>query len=208
MTVPAPVVPAPDVPKGVVLAAVVLAGGAARRFGGDKLAAEIDGRPLLEHALDGLPTDAAVALVGPPRFVGRPVAVLAEEPPGGGPAAGLVAGLTWALALDPVAIVTLPGDAPAGGRAAERLLAELDRSGVDAVVGVDETGRDQVLQLALRPVAARRLIELAGPDRGRDQSVRGLVARLDPARLPLVAELSRDIDTVDQLAHFRNLGRT
>lgn len=190
-----------------MLAAVVLAGGAARRFGGDKLAAEIDGRPLLEHALDGLPDDAAIALVGPHRPVGRPVSTVAEEPPGGGPAAGLVAGLSWALGLDPTAIVTLPGDAPAAGRAAERLLAELDRTGVDAVVGVDEAGRDQVLQLALRPVAARRLVELAGPDRGRDMSVRGLVVQLDPGRLTLVADLCRDIDTVDQLTHFRNLNR-
>lgn len=191
-----------------MLAAVVLAGGGARRFGGDKLAAEVDGRPLLEHALDGLPDEAVVALVGPQRPVSRAVTTLAEDPPGGGPAAGLVAGLTWALGLDATAIVTLPGDAPAGGRAAVQLLAELDRAGADVVVGVDQTGRDQVLQLALRPVVARRLVELAGPDRGRDQSVRRLVAQLDPTRLVLPAELSRDIDTVDQLEHFRNLDCT
>lgn len=185
----------------------MLAGGAARRFGGDKLAAEVDGRPLLEHALDGLPAEAAVALVGPQRSAGRPVVTVVEDPPGGGPAAGLVAGVSWALGLDPDAIVTLPGDAPAGGRAALRLLAELDRTGADVVVGVDQTGRHQVLQLALRPVAARRLVALAGPDRGRDQSVRRLVEQLDPSRLALAAELSRDIDTVDQLMHFRNLDR-
>jgi molybdopterin-guanine dinucleotide biosynthesis protein A len=192
----------------VGLAAVVLAGGGSRRFGSDKLTADVDGRQLLDHALDGLPTGAAIALVGPPRSVARSVQVVAEDPPGGGPAAGLVAGLTWALATGAAAIVTLPGDAPAGGEAAGHLLAELDRTGAEAVVGVDRSGRDQVLQLALRPYAARRLIELAGPDRGRDQSVRRLVSALAPVRLELAAALSLDIDTTAQLAHFRNRNRT
>jgi molybdenum cofactor guanylyltransferase len=186
----------------------VLAGGESRRFGADKLAAEITGRPLLEHALDGLPAGTAVAVVGPSRPLSRSVTVLREEPAGGGPAAGLVTGLIWALGTRAPAVVTLPGDAPAGGRAAVLLLAELDRRGWDAVVGVDGSGRDQVLQLALRPAAARRLIEVAGPDRGHDQSVRRLVAALAPARLTLSEEQSRDIDTADQLDHFRNLGRT
>ncbi|HVK36398.1 MAG TPA: NTP transferase domain-containing protein, partial [Microlunatus sp.] len=190
------------------LAAVVLAGGGSRRFGADKLAAEIAGRPLLDHALGGLPAETAVAVVGPTRVLSRSVTVLREDPPGGGPAAGLVTGLIWALSTGAAAIVTLPGDAPAGGRAAVLLLAELDRQGRESVVGVDLSGRDQVLQLALRPAAARRLIEIAGPDRGHDQSVRRLVAALTPGRLPLSDELSRDIDTSDQLDHFRNLRRT
>ncbi len=190
------------------VAAVVLAGGGSRRFGSDKLTAEIAGRPLLDHALDGLAAEIAVAIVGPTRSLSRPVTVLREDPPGGGPAAGLITGLVWALSTDAVAIVTLPGDAPAGGRAAMALLAELDRRSADAVVGVDGSGRDQVLQLALRPAAARRLVELAGPDGGHDQSVRRLVNALAPARLTLSADQSRDIDTVDQLRHFRNPSRT
>ena len=190
------------------VAAIVLAGGEARRFGGDKLAADLDGRALLEVALDGLPDDWAVAVVGPPRRLVREITVLREDPPGGGPAAGLITGLIWALTAEVEAIVTLPGDAPEGGRAALLLWAELGRQERDAVVGVDGSGRDQVLQLALRPAAARLLVELAGPDRGRDQSVRRLVAKLTPARLALADSLSADIDTVDQLRHFRNLRRT
>ena len=34
--------------------AIVLAGGASSRFGSDKLAAELDGRPLLHHALEAV----------------------------------------------------------------------------------------------------------------------------------------------------------
>lgn len=190
------------------VAAIVLAGGQARRFGGDKLAADVDGRALLEIAVDGLPEEWAVAVVGPPRPLARQVAVLREDPPGGGPAAGLVTGLIWALSTDAEAIVALPGDAPGGGRAAVLLRSELVRRERAAVVGVDGSGRDQVLQLALRPAAARLLVELAGPDRGRDQSVRRLVTMLAPARLTLPDDLCADIDTVDQLRHFRNLRRT
>ena len=76
------------------------------------------------------------------------------------------------------------------------------------MVGVDGSGRDQVLQLALRLAAARLLVELAGPDRGHDQSVRRLVTSLTPARLTLPDDLCADVDTVDQLKDFRNLHRT
>ena len=190
------------------VAAIVLAGGQARRFGSDKLAADVDGRALLEVALDGLPDDWAVAVVGPPRQLARDVTFLREDPPGGGPAAGLITGLIWALTTDVEAIVTLPGDAP-GGRSGGRAAAgRARRQARDAVVGVDGSGRDQVLQLALRPAAARLLVELAGPDRGHDQSVRRLVTTLTPARLALPDDLCADIDTVDQLRHFRNLRRT
>jgi molybdopterin-guanine dinucleotide biosynthesis protein A len=188
------------------LSAVVLAGGEARRFGGDKLAADIDGRSLLEHALDELPTDARVAVVGPARPLSRTATFLREDPPGGGPAAGLITGLIWALELRAEVIVTLPGDAPGGGRAAAVLLADL-RPNEQAVVGLDESGRQQVLQLALRAAAARRLVELAGPERGHDQSVRRLVSALAPRPRALPADLSYDIDTADQLRHFRNHNR-
>lgn len=196
-----------------LLAAVVLAGGQGRRFGGDKLAADVDGRSLLERALEGLPEHAAVAVVGPERQVSRPVTFLREDPPGGGPGAGLVAGLRWALDSGADAIVTLPGDAPAGGRAALALLATLTgsatASATGAVVGVDGAGRSQVLLLALRPDAARRLIAAAGPGAGHGQPARWLVDALTPPahRQPLPDELCEDIDTGDQLRHFRNPNR-
>lgn len=193
------------------LAVIVLAGGESRRFGSDKLVARLDDRTVLEHALDGIPAGTPIAVVGPDRPLSRPVTFLREDPPGGGPAAGLIAGLHWALGLGATVIATLPGDAPAGGWAAVRLVDALvssDASG-GAVVAVDAGGREQVLQLALPPDVARHLIQLAGPGAGHGESVRRLLHRLAPHPRPveLVAGLTADIDTTAQLSDFRNQNR-
>ena len=144
------------------LAAVVLAGGESRRFGGDKLAADLHGLSLLERAVTELPSDARLIIVGPEREIGRPAAFVREEPPGGGPAAAMIAGLRLALSNDSDTIVVLPGDAPAAGRAVTTLLSVLRSSGASAVQAVDGSGRPQPLQLALRRPAATALIAAAG----------------------------------------------
>ena len=197
------------------LAVVVLAGGESRRFGSDKLVARLDSRTLLEHALDGIPADTPVAVIGPERRLSRAVTFLREDPPGGGPAAGLIAGLHWALDQRATVIATLPGDAPSGGHAARRLVAALiaddpeHNNGPDAVVAADGEGREQVLQLALRPDVAQTLIDLAGPGAGHGESVRRLLHRLEPSPQPveLAADLTADIDSTTQLADFRNQNR-
>ena len=185
------------------LAVIVLAGGESRRFGSDKLVAVLDGRTLLDHALDGIPAGAMVAVVGPERPLSRAVTFLREDPPGGGPAAGLITGLRWALGRHASVIATLPGDAPAGGLAAMRLVDAVVNAGAstEAVVAVDAEGREQVLQLALRPSIARVLIELAGPGAGHGESVRRLLHRLprSPRQVELPADLTSDIDTTAQL---------
>src|SRR4029450_8477146 len=103
-----------------------------------------------------------------------------EEPPGSGPAAAMIAGLRLALASDTEAVVVLPGDAPAAGRAAMALLSVLRSSGAAAVLAVDRSGRPQPLQLALRPPAAKALIAAAGDLAGAGESARQLVDRLRP----------------------------
>jgi molybdopterin-guanine dinucleotide biosynthesis protein A len=81
---------------------IVLAGGRSRRFGSDKLAADLDGRPLLHHAIDAIaavadhvilvlaPGSAVPAL--PPSVDGR-LTVARDRVDDAGPLAGLVAGL-------------------------------------------------------------------------------------------------------------------
>ena len=92
-------------------AAIVLAGGASSRFGSDKLAADLAGRPVLEHTVAALAAVASpiVLVLAPdatvPAFAGAataPAAVLIARDPVafGGPLAGLAAGLE-ALAATP-----------------------------------------------------------------------------------------------------------
>ena len=74
-------------------AAVILAGGQGRRLGGrDKPALLVGGRTLLDRALDAV-SGVPVVVVGPPRALPAGVFRVAEDPPGGGPAAAVAAGL-------------------------------------------------------------------------------------------------------------------
>ena len=187
--------------------AVVLAGGASRRFRPDKLAEQLDGEPLLDHVLASLPEQVTtVIVVGAVREVTRPVIFASEEPPGGGPAAALVAGLRRALDESNDAIVTLPGDSPLAGQAAGVLLSRLgSEPNIEAVVGIDSAGHEQPLELALRRAAAEQLLAAAGPSGAAGVSARRL---LDALRPGLVShELSPaelwDIDTPDQLLAWR-----
>jgi molybdenum cofactor guanylyltransferase len=182
--------------------AVVLAGGASRRFPPDKLAQLVSDEPLLNHTLASLPQEFVVVVVGSVREVARPVIFTSEDPPGGGPAAALVAGVRRALAEPSDTIVTLPADAPLGGQAAGTLLSRLESEpSTEAVVGVDAHGQEQPLQLALRLPAARALVAAAGPGGAAGVSARRLLDALRPGLITqelATAELW-DIDTPDQL---------
>lgn len=189
---------------------LVLAGGASRRFGRDKLAEPLDGEPggvtVLDVLLDAVVTaapDAVVVAVGPERSTRRAVRWVREDPPGGGPAAALVAGLRvvgdgW--------VAVVPGDAPGAAGALATLTQALEgtaAAGAVAAMAVDVSGREQPLQLVLTAEGARRLVDEAGVDAGRDLSVRLLVTALDPVRVPVPAETTWDVDTPEQLDTWR-----
>ncbi len=188
---------------------MVLAGGTSRRFGSDKLAHPVEGRPLLEYTLAGLPDDVPVVLVGPARATDHAVTLVREDPPGGGPTAALVAGLRQALVDGAELVLVLPGDAPGAGAGALALRDALVRGGHAAVLGVDVDGREQPLQLALRAAAAQALVALAGPDGGAGESARRLVHSLDPPAVPcaLPPAATLDVDDHDQLAAWLRLVR-
>jgi molybdenum cofactor guanylyltransferase len=193
-------------PPGWRVTAVVLAGGTSQRFPPDKLAQLVEGEPLLDRALASLPEHFAVVVVGAVRRVARPVIFTSEDPPGGGPAAAIIAGVRRALAESAGLIVVLPADAPLGGHAARTLLRRLqDEPSAQAVVGVDVYGREQPLQLALRPAAAAALLTAASPDGAAGVSARRLLDALRPGLVSqeLVPAELWDIDTPDQLIAWR-----
>ena len=146
-------------------AAVVLAGGRGSRLGGeDKPALRLAGRSLLEIALEAV-GECPVVVVGPPRELPAGVVTVREDPPRGGPAAAVVAGIRALPALPDDALVAvlaadLPGLTAAGiGRLCAAIIAssvDADRSGqststvplaesVGGAVLVDPSGRRQYL---------------------------------------------------------------
>lgn len=138
---------------------VVLAGGGGRRLGGvDKPGLTVGGSTLLDRVLSACGDAGSIVVVGPERPTSRPVTWAREDPPGGGPLAGLAAGVahvgapvTLLLAADlPFFTVecgaALVASAPAVllGEGREQWLCSAWRTQelVDALVGVEvESGR-------------------------------------------------------------------
>jgi molybdopterin-guanine dinucleotide biosynthesis protein A len=100
--------------------AVVLAGGLARRMGGgDKPLRPLGGRPLLDHLLERLTSQAAATVINangdPARFAAYGLPVIADTlPDHPGPLAGVLAALDWSAHHRPDLpwVVSVTGDAP------------------------------------------------------------------------------------------------
>ena len=170
--------------------AIVLAGGRSSRFGRDKLAEPLDGRPLVEHALLAVSAVAGDVIVMVPPVgealrwsrpgPGAKVRVIRDPEPFGGPLVALLAGLE--RAKEPYALV-VGGDMPRLARAVlETLLRGLDAApDIDAVV-LTLRGRRQPLPAAFRvgattPVARRLLAD-------GERSLAAVLAALRTRALP------------------------
>jgi molybdenum cofactor guanylyltransferase len=193
----------------VVARVVVLAGGGSRRLGRDKLTADLDGRGVLEALLDGVRAaapEADLVVVGPPDRASAGVLVVREEPPGGGPVAGLAAGLADGLGnglADDDLVAVLAGDQPFGAAALPTLTAACVGVGVDGAVGVDADGREQPLLAVYRAGPLRRAV---GPV-SHGARVRDVVARLVLARTPVPSSAALDVDTAEDLQRAREVAR-
>ncbi|MGN6357373.1 MAG: nucleotidyltransferase family protein [Novosphingobium sp.] len=177
--------------------AIVLAAGHGSRFGGGKVSAMLDGRPLLDHAV-------AAALASPAErviVVARPGTALAEDPrialielPSAALSDSLRAGLAAANGAE-AALIFL-GDMPLvpHGMAA-RLMTALGRS-LAAVPEFDGKPGHPVL-LARRGFA---LADVLTGDEGLGQALRG---RADVVRVPVEEEgVVLDVDTREALAEL------
>jgi molybdopterin-guanine dinucleotide biosynthesis protein A len=189
------------------LGAVVLTGGtAARMDGADKASIELGGVTLLERALAATATAVEVVVVGDQVPTSRPVTWTREDPRGGGPAAGLLAGLRRFL-RPPDVVLALAVDMPrvSPGTFARLLEALAGAAAYDGAVLVDETGRRQYLCAAYR----RSALERERPARLEDEhglAMRRLLGGTALLEVPAVGEESRDVDTWEDLRALREPG--
>jgi molybdopterin-guanine dinucleotide biosynthesis protein A len=187
------------------LGAVVLAGGTAARMGGvDKAGLELDGVTLLERALAATMSAVEVVVVGAQVPTSRPVTWTREDPPAGGPAAGLLAGLDRFL-VPPDLVAVLAVDMPKvnAGTVARLTWAVEGDPVLDGALLVDAGGRRQLLAAVYRLSA----LLAARPERLEDQHglpVRRLVAPLRLAEVPAVGDEARDVDTWADVRDLRS----
>ena len=175
---------------------VVLCGGDSTRLGTDKIAAPLGGTTVLDHLLDALPPSWPVVAVGPERPTRRSVRWTREAPPGGGPVAGVAAGLDR---VETELLVIVAGDMPFAGPAAVLLADALRRDpGTDAVAAVDH---DQPNPLLAAYRAARLREVLPHPPQGRP--ARALLD-LTHTLLAVGDEAVTDVDTPEALEAARH----
>ncbi len=165
------------------LAGLVLAGGRSARFGRDKLAEPVGGRPLIHHAIDALRTVGAEITVVTSPDVGQAVPsdcrVVHDPRPFEGPLAGVAAGLA---SLDPTVerVIVVAGDMPTLVPAVlTSLVAAIE--GHDAAALADDDGPRPLPMVVRRTVAAAAAIRLL--DRG-ERRLRALLAELDVVVIP------------------------
>lgn len=179
--------------------AVILSGGtAARLSGADKASIEIHGRTLLEYALDAVMDAGEVVVVGEWVPTNRPVTFTREDPPLGGPAAGVLAGLD-AFIAPPRQLVVLAVDMPLvtlDTIARLRDAAHLR----DGAVLVDGSGRR-----SLAYVLDTDVLQARRPAYGDEfgMSMRALLGGMDLAAVPAVDGETRDVDTFADLRDLR-----
>ncbi|MGY4768975.1 molybdenum cofactor guanylyltransferase [Kribbella sp. CWNU-51] len=173
--------------------AVVLAGGGSTRFGGvDKAMLVLDGVTLLDRVLTATADAVSTVVVGPVRTTCRPVDWTLEDPPSGGPVAGIAAGLSHGTA--PV-VVLLSCDLPwlTKDDVAQLVSGLGDHDGY----GLRDTdAREQQLAAVYRRAALTDAITRIGDP--RDKSVRRTLAGLDLAW----SDPTRAGDDVDTWADF------
>lgn len=172
--------------------AIVLCGGSGARLNGtDKGSVVVGGRSLLDRALDAATNAGTIVVVGPQRPLVRPVVWAVEDPPGGGPAAGIAAGLPF---IEAETVLVLAVDYPlVDGEVVRRLVDE--RGQRAGAILTDAAGRAQFL------VGAYDRGALSGAFEGKEpsgMSVRDLLAGLELVSIE-GAEAARDCDTWDEV---------
>ena len=171
---------------------VLLAGGTAARMDGiDKASIEIGGRTLLEICLDAFLDADEVVVVGPRAVrTARPVTFTREDPPLGGPVAGLLTGID-VLLRPPRLIGVLAVDMPHVSAHTFRRLRDATADH-DGAFLTDPTGRRQLCGVLVADALTRVRPDLEGQ---HGMALHRLLAGLDLAEVAAVDDEARDIDT-------------
>lgn len=178
---------------------VVLCGGTSRRFGSDKLAADLGGHSVLDRTLMALPHDWPTICVGPRRATIRDVAWAREDPIGCGPAAAVAAGLRG---VTTPLVAVLAGDMPLVGshlpalRAA--VLGDAHLPGATAVVATWD-GRPNPLCAVAHAADLRNHLRILGAGIV-NAPARVLWSAGDIRHQSLDPDTGGDVDTPDDLA--------
>ena len=206
--------------------AIVLAGGASSRFGSDKLLADLDGRPVLHHAIEAVATLAnpIIVVIGPdapppsmPAGLEHQITLMRDGVAFGGPLVGLAAGLVALADIDrgfDAAALVVAGDMPYLQPPVLALLAATVDGDATAGAATLETDPPCVLPFAIRPSVAAPVVDaLLREDR---RALRALLDRLPVALVAAAAWRALDpdgrtlvdIDTVADLdRRTRSAGR-
>ena len=146
---------------------------------------------MLDRTLEAVAGAEKTVIVGPQRPAARSVTWTLEDPPGGGPVAGIDAGLVHTNAPY---VVILGVDFPfVDDACVARLVEELD--GQDGVILIDDNGRHQGLVGAYKRTS---LLTALGGSTPRDMAVKELLAGLDLLVLQ-DPRSTRDCDTWDDV---------
>lgn len=176
---------------------ILLTGGGGTRLGMDKSNVVVGTRTTAQRILDELPTEVSVTIVGPvPDHLDRDVAVTQEAPAGGGPAAGVAAGLAL---TDTELVGVLATDMPFAAPVLAELVAAIE-PGDDGVLALDPAGRQQYLCAIYRASALRSALAGDPNNRAMHSALVGL-----KLRTVSMGERLLDIDTPDDLERARDL---
>ena len=181
--------------------AVILAGGRSARLGGiPKAQLVLDGTTLLQRTLNAAQDARQIVVVGDvdAAEVSSTTIVTREDPPFGGPAAAIAAGLGATTGVAADWVLVLACDMPGVASAVPVLLSGL---AADGAVAVDDVGREQyLLALYRRAALEKELGALEVPVSG--MSVRALIKELDVTAVNVPFGSSADVDTWDDAARL------
>lgn len=195
------------------VAAIVVGGGGGERLGGvSKPDLTLGGVRVIDRVCGVLLQvcgAGCVAVVPPTVRVPEGVMRTLEDPPSGGPLAGIDAGLRALGVDDDVLVVVVSVDAPGVAGLLPALLGSplgSDSEGRIAVGG-DPEPFDQYLMGVYRAGALRRILDEAVAALGsvRGVGVRRVLRALALERVSVDADVCRDIDTPEDVAWWQDL---